>query len=266
MLRSFDTLRNGIERVMDTHDVLANNLANINTVGFKQSKLAFRDIQEVEIQKLKQQQQGFDPTVTDTQASQRAGSLSLGPAVSQMMIDFSQGDFITTNNKLDFAIKGDGFFTVQGANKEELYTRKGNFVIDAQGYLATTDGNRVINRDTNNPIQMQMDNRVPENIVVQKDGLINYGKEVIGHLKIVDFQNKELLTQADGANFNSNGVKGDVMRNPEIHQGELETSNANAIGTMLKSIEASRSYESMTSVVQQTSDTLKKVIDQTGRF
>lgn len=263
MLRSFSTLQNGIERVMDTNDVLANNMANINTYGYKQSKVLFKDIQEVEIKKL-QQQQGFDPT--EQQGAQTAGRLSLGPAVSQMIIDFSKGDYITTNNKLDFAINGDGFFCVQGANNEELYTRKGNFVINSQGILTTTDGLAIVNRDTNGPIRMQMDNRNPENIVVQKDGLINYGKEQIGHLKVVDFQNKDVLSQADGANFRNNGGAPTLMRNPEIMQGALETSNANAIGTMLKSIEASRSYESMMGVVQQTSDTLQKVINQTGKF
>lgn len=260
MLRSFNTLKNGIERVMDTHDVYANNMANINTIGFKQSRIMFKDIQEVEIQKLQSNSNEYDPTETP----KPAGRLSLGPEVSQMMIDFSQGDFITTNNKLDFAVHGDGFFAVRGANNEELYTRKGNFMVDAKGFLTTSDGQRVLNRQ-NAPIKIDITTK-PEQIIVQKDGLINYGREQLGYMKIVDFADKTALTQVEGNAFASNGAQATVMRNPDVMQGALEGSNANAIGTMLKSIEATRSYESMSSVMQTSSDTLSKVINQTSRF
>jgi len=264
MLRSFSTLKNGIERAMDTHDVLANNMANINTVGFKQSKMVFQDIREVEIQKL-QGQQEIDPLQSD---NLKAGSLSLGPAVSQMMIDFSQGDFITTGNKLDFAINGDGFFAVQNKDGEEVYTRKGNFTIDSQGYLSTTDGQRVMNRHSNAPIKIEMLNENPDNMVITKEGDITFNKEVIGALKVVDFANKTTLIQTDGAAFKNydptNAPK--IMRDANIMQGSLESSNANSITTLLKSIEASRSYESMETAMQTTSDTLQKVVNQVGRF
>lgn len=264
MLRSFGTIRNGIERIMDANDVIANNMANINTIGFKQSKLLFKDIQEVEIQKL-QGKTEFEPGSTE---SNSAGKLSLGPEVAQMMIDFSQGDFITTGNKLDFAITGEGFFAVQGANNEELYTRKGNFTIDSKGFLSTTDGQRVINRDTNAPIRIEMQNKNPEDIIVTKEGNITFGTEKIGALKICEFQDKTALVPVDGAAFrNTNPASAPtVMRKANIMQGSLETSNANSITTMMKSLEALRSYESMSGALQTTSDTLQKVVNQTGRF
>ncbi len=264
MLRSFGTIKNGIERVMDSNDVIANNMANINTIGFKQSKILFKDIKEIEIQKL-QNKQEYDPLNTDKKS---AGTLSLGPEVSQMMIDFSQGDFITTGNKLDFAITGDGFFTVQGQNNEQLYTRKGNFTIDSQGFLSTTDGQRVINGETNAPLRIEMQNKRPEDILVTKDGSITFGKEKIGALKIAQFQDKTSLIPAEGAAFrNSNQVNvPNIMKNANIMQGSLETSNANSITTMLKSLEALRSYESMSGAMQTTSDTLQKVVNQVGRF
>lgn len=260
MLRSFNTLKNGIERIMDVHDVYANNMANINTVGFKQSKIMFKDIQEVEIQKLQNRPNEYDPTAAPTSA----GKLSLGPEVAQMVFDFSQGDFITTNNKLDFAIHGDGFFAVRGADNQELYTRKGNFTLDSKGYLTTSDGQRVLN-SSNAPIRIDVGMKA-EQIIVQKDGLINYGKEKLGYMKIVDFANKDVLTQVQGNAFSSNDAQAVAVKNPDILQGALESSNANAIGTMLKSIEATRSYESMSSIMQTSSDTLQKVINQTGRF
>lgn len=261
MLRSLTTLKNGIERTMDIHDVYANNMANINTVGFKQSKLMFKDIREVEIQKYNNRPDEYDPANPPTPA----GKLSLGPEVAKMVIDFSQGDFITTGNKFDFAIHGDGFFAVKGANGEELYTRKGNFIIDPQGFLTTTDGQKVMTGDTNQPIQFDITKSM-DNVVVQKDGLIVHGKEKIGYLKVVDFADKSVLSPAESAAFTSNGARPDKVGNPDIIQGSLEGSNANAVGTMLKSIEASRSYESMSTVMQTTSDTLQKVINQTGRF
>lgn len=264
MLRSFGTLRNGIERAIEANDVIANNMANINTIGFKQSKLLFKDVQEVEIQKL-QGKTEFEPGSTE---SNSAGKLSLGPEVAQLMIDFSQGDFITTGNKLDFAITGDGFFAVQGANNEELYTRKGNFTIDSKGYVSTTDGQRVINRDSNAPIRIDVQNKNPENILVTKEGNITFGNEKIGALKICDFQDKTSLTPVEGAAFrNTNPANTPkVKRDATVMQGSLETSNANSITTMLKSLEALKSYESMSGALQTTSDTLQKVVNQTGRF
>lgn len=263
MLRSFDTIRNGIERVMDSNDVVANNMANINTIGFKQSKLLFKDIREVEIQKFQNNKQEIDPLNTDPKS---AGKLSLGPEVSKMMIDFSQGDFVTTGNKLDFAITGEGFFTVQGQNNEQLYTRKGNFTIDSQGFLSTTDGQKVLG--SNGPIRIEMQNKRPEDITVTKDGAITFGKEKIGALKISQFQDKTTLIPTEGTAFsNSNPTNAPIVaRNANIMQGSLETSNANSITTMLKSLEGLRSYESMSGAMQTTSDTLQKVVNQVGRF
>jgi flagellar basal-body rod protein FlgG len=264
MLRSFTTIRNGIERAMDSNDVIANNMANINTIGFKQSKILFKDIREVEIQKL-QCKQEFDPMNTDNRT---AGKLSLGPEVSKMMIDFSQGDFLTTGNKLDFAINGEGFFTVQGQNNEELYTRKGNFTIDPKGFLATIDGQRVINRDTNAPLKIEAENKRPEDILVTQDGTVTFGREKIGVLKIAEFKDKTNLIPVEGAAFKNSkpAVAPNIMRTPNVMQGSLETSNANSITTMLKSLEALRSYESMAGAMQTTSDTLQKVVNQVGRF
>ena len=260
ILRSISTLKNGIERVMDVHDMHAHNLANVNTIGYKQTKMIFKDIQEVEIQKHQNRTDEYDPLAGPS----GAGKLSLGPEVAKMIIDFSQGDFVTTGNKLDFAIHGDGFFAVQGEN-EELYTRKGNFVIDSQGYLTTTDGQKILNRENNQPIQFDTSKTLAD-IVIQQDGLINHGKERMGYLKIVDFADKSVLSPVEGAAFTSNGVRGETMLRPDIINGSLESANSSAVETMLKSIEAARSYESMATVMQTTSDTLQKVISQTGRF
>jgi flagellar basal-body rod protein FlgG len=185
-----------------------------------------------------------------------------------MMIDFSQGDFLTTGNKLDFAISGEGFFTIQGQNNEQLYTRKGNFTIDSQGFLATTDGQRVINKDNNAPLRIEMENKRPEDIIVTQDGVITFGKERIGALKISEFQNKTTLIPVEGAAFRNSDVTNAprLAKAPNVMQGSLETSNANSITTMLKSLEALRSYESMSGAMQTTSDTLQKVVNQTGRF
>ena len=264
MLRSFSSLQNGVERILDANDVLANNMANINTIGYKQAKMVFKDMQEVAIKKM-QNTNEFDPTVNP---SLYAGSLSLGPEVSQMMIDFSQGDFITTDNKLDFAIKGDGFFVVQGPNNEQMYTRKGNFTLDANGFLTTTDGYKLLKREDNLPIKINMDNKDPNSLIITEDGLINYDKETLGYLKVVEFADKSTLVPIEGAMFRNEVAQNrpNLVRKPEIIQGALESSNANSISTMLKSIEASRCYESMTSAIQTTNDTLQKVINQTGRF
>lgn len=263
MLRSFNTIKSGIEGTMSVNDVIANNMANVNTTGFKQTKILFKDIQQVEIMKL-QGKEEFDPT---NQESNIAGSLSLGPQIDKYTVDFTQGDLITTGNTLDLAINGEGFFAVEDNDQNKFYTRNGNFTLNNEGYLSTTDGKFVLNKEGAR-IFLDIQNLEGEGLVVTQDGHIAYGSERLDTIGITKFQDMSTLVPRDGTLFENVDSKnlGQEPENINIVQGALESSNANSVQTMIKSIEALRSYELMTNALKMTGDTLEQAVTKVGRF
>ncbi len=127
-------------------DVIGNNLANANTVGFKASDVLFAT------QFLQTQSVGSSPTATSGGTNpQQQG---LGVQVAEITPNFSQGTISTANSPTDLAIQGDGFFIVQGQNGEQNYTRNGTFTTNAQNQLVTGTGNRVMGYGVNNEFQI----------------------------------------------------------------------------------------------------------------
>lgn len=247
---------------MSVNDVIANNMANVSTTGFKQTKVLFKDIQEVEIMKL-QGKEEIDPSNKDMVA----GQLSLGPKIDLLSVDFSQGDLVTTGNTLDLAINGDGFFALEDADQNKYYTRGGNFTLSNDGYLSTVDGKFVLN-EQGARIFLDTQTLEGDGLVVTQDGHITYGTERLDTIGITDFEDKSTLVPRDGTLFENIDPTnlGQTPKNINIVQGALETSNANSVQTMIKSIEALRSYEVMTNSLKMTGDTLKMAVTQVGRM
>lgn len=261
MLRSFNTIKNGLTGIMDVNDAISNNMANVNTTGFKQTKVLFKDVQEVEILKLKGKDE-IDPQAKGSVA----GTLSLGPEVDKYCIDFSQGDLVTTGGTLDLALNGDGFFQLEDNEGNHFYTRNGNFTLNNESYLTTTDGKYVLNQQGSR-IFLDTQTIDGEGLIVTNDGHITYGQQRLDTIGIIDFENKDTLAPRDGTLFENIDKKnqGNIPENINIVQGALESSNANSVKTMIKSIEALRTYESMTNSLKMSNETLQQAISRVGR-
>ena len=141
ILRSFEAAANGMNALMDMNDNTANNLANVNTIGYKKGALRFKDIMQSAVYS----QQGS--IIRNTDESNYLGSLSVGSASMQYTHDFSQGALTKTSNPYDVAIEGDGFFKVQDADGNISYTRNGSFVVDNGYWLKTKQGEYVLDVD-----------------------------------------------------------------------------------------------------------------------
>lgn len=150
---AMSTALTGLTASETTIDVVGNNLANSNTVGFKESSASFAT------QFLQTQSLGSAPTTGSGGTSPR--QVGLGAMVAEIAPSFTQGTIEISANPTDLAIQGDGFFIVQGARGEQLYTRNGIFKLNSQSELVTITGNRLLGHGVDSDFQVQATNLVP---------------------------------------------------------------------------------------------------------
>jgi flagellar basal-body rod protein FlgG len=240
MIRALWSAATGMQGQQLQLDVIANNLANVNTPGFKKSRVDFEDLF---YQNLKLAG-ALTADGTQVPVGMQIG-LGVRPvAVAKM---FTQGEFQQTNQELDWAIEGRGFFKVVMGG-EEYYTRAGNFKLDRDGYIVTPDGAR-----------LQPEFAVPQGTVrieITPDGIItalgpNGETLAQSQLTLYDFPNPAGLYAVGRNLFKATDAAGDVIEgNPgqngfgTIAQGYLEMSNVDIVEEMVKMIITQRAYES----------------------
>ncbi len=250
MLQGIDTAAIGMASIIDQNDIIANNLANVNTIAFKQLIPTFRNIEEAEIPA---QGQNIAPK----------GSLSLGSMIDTTSLDFSQGSLKKTNRTLDVAINGEGFFVVENS-LGEFYTRNGNFTLNEDGDLVTKTGDKVLS-ESGGEINISIEQNLSK-LCIAEDGRLMYGNEEIGKLKIVNFEDASKLKAFGHSLFKNTdpGSKPEEMERPNVAQGYLESSNANVVKSMIDSITGSRTYEVLSKVIRDSDGTLRKTVTEVG--
>lgn len=242
-------------------DILSNNIANINTQGFKKDMLVYEE-QKPPFQKTPLN--GFDTK----HLNPLYGS---NPAVSyvqatQSLIDFTQGSLIKTDNPLDVAIEGKGFFSINTPNGIR-YTRNGNFHLDGLGQLVDQKGNMIMTR-SDEPILIPFGTK---QISINQDGTITGGPELdqepLGQLKVVNFNNPQALTK-EGEGFykiSDPSVKEILANDAKVLQGFTESSNANAIHEMIQMIETVRQLEAYQKIIQSIDEVDDQSVNNLGR-
>ncbi|KQM96787.1 MULTISPECIES: flagellar basal-body rod protein FlgG [unclassified Sphingomonas] len=237
--------------------VISNNLANVNTTGFKRDRAAFETLSYQVVTAAGSQ---------STQESRYATGLNLGTGVrvqGTARID-TQGSLQTTGNSLDMAMDGDGFFQIQLPNGQLGYTRAGNFSRSAEGLLVTSEGYQVMPGIT-----------IPEGttaVTVGGDGTVSAKvanqteAQQLGQVQIANFANPAGL-QATGDNYLietaasgavAMGIAGQDGRG-QIRQGMLEGSNVNVVEELVDMIETQRAYEVNSKMISATDEMLKYV-------
>ena len=265
IVRSLESAAKGMIALMDMNDRIANNLANVNTVGFKKGELRFKDVMESAVYS----QEG---SILRNNSTRYLGDLSMGSEAFQYVHDFTQGALDKTGNTYDLAIEGDGFFKIQDADGKISYTRNGSFLVNSDEYLVTKQGEYVL--DVNNRrIRMIPEDWDPElmrdkmEIIIGESGTIemnSYTQKIpMQTIGIFDFSDKDDLFEIGDTRF----VPMDKENNPElkaekfsIQQGMLELSNSNVIKEMINTIQTTRNYESLTKVVSTNNDLLRTAV------
>jgi flagellar basal-body rod protein FlgG len=252
----------GMQAQKLTIDVIANNLANVNTTGFKKSSLQFQDLLYETIQA------AGEPTGGDRQLPNPL-QVGNGTRVVSTQRSFRQGTIIMTENPLDLAIEGDGFLIIRLPDGLSAYTRDGSFKIDADGTLVTSDG-YIVEPEISVPEDAQQ-------VLIQKDGQIEvmiYGDTeptVLGQIELARFINPEGLESIGQNLFKQTPSSGDPFIGTPgmeglglIHQGFLETSNVDVVKEMVEMIEAQRAYELNSKTIRTTED-IYRIVSQLKR-
>ena len=257
MIRSLNTAASGMNAQQLNIDVIANNLANVNTPGFKKSRAEFQDLFY---------QQLRPTTETDEQAGQGSPApLEVGQGVRAIATQkmFGQGTLVQTNNELDIAVEGDGFFQVQMPDGNLAYTRNGTFKLDATGQLVTSEGQIL-----DPPVLIPEDAR---GIVVAPDGTVsvipgNSEEQVeVGQIELTRFINPAGL-QSIGHNLFAwtEGAGDPIPGQPgsdgfgQLGQGMLEGSNVMVVEEMIELIASQRAYEINSRVIQAADQMLRE--------
>ena len=229
-------------------DVIANNLANANVIGYKKNRISFQEVMD--------QVEGSGAGVTRKGTGPLDSSLVLGK------IDFDQGDIRFTGNTLDFAIYGNGFFKVDTMNGT-LYTRKGNFRLDAEGFLVTQEGDKVMGKG--GPINISI---LGGEIYLDGEGVITVGGAETGQVDVVDFEDYSGLALEGNGLFRNNSQKSEVSPPPEtrVKQGYTEISNVNVAEEIVQMIHSLRAFESYQKAIQVIDSINKMAINEVSRL
>jgi flagellar basal-body rod protein FlgF len=222
-------------------DVVANNIANINTSGFKSENMLF--------------EQYLMPVARDRDFAFADQPLRFTEDWATVH-DMTTGSFATTGNALDVAISGEGFLTVQ-TPQGERYTRAGSLQLDPAGTLVTTDGYPVLG--DGGPIQIGAEET---DILISADGAISTSAGAKGQLRLVEFEDPQALKR-EGSNLFSGGQPQPATES-RIVQGMVERSNVSGITEMSEMIRIQRSYESLASLMQRQDETRRDAIRRLG--
>jgi flagellar basal-body rod protein FlgG len=256
MIRGIYTASSGMQVEALRQEAIANNLANLNTAGFKKDMAT---ISARENMHLKRTNNPVDKGPLAGTAKLGIGDLGTGVLLDRFVKNFEQGDLRETENPLDMALQGEGFFTVQGADGEKLYTRAGDFVRDGQGRLADKSGRLVLGQ--NGPIT------IPDGkFQVGTDGTVSIDGRTYDQLAIVKFANpdNDLSKVGDTLFRNESGVPPQPA-NPEVAQGMLEGANVNSVREMVEMITCLRQYEANQKALTSQDETLSKAVNEIGR-
>ena len=257
MIRSLWIAKTGLDAQQTQMDVIANNLANVSTSGFKRSRAVFEDLL---YQTMRQ------PGAQSSQQTQLPSGLQLGTGVRPVATEriFTQGNLQQTGNNKDVAIQGAGFFQVLLPDGTTAYTRDGSFQSDNQGQLVTSSG-YVVQPAITIPANAQ-------SITIGRDGTVSVTQAgsvapvQVGSLQLATFINSAGLeakgenlyveTAASGtANTNTPGSNGAGL----LNQGYVETSNVNVAEELVNMIQTQRAYEINSKAITTSDQMLQKL-------
>lgn len=252
MIRGLYTAVSGMITQGAKQDVITNNMANANTVGFKVDNLAIRRFDDVLLE-------NYDKVSGGKNVRNVIGSISNGSKLDSINTDFTQGMVQSTDKATDFAIDGKGFFAVQ-KDDGQYYTRDGHFHVDMNGILVNDSGDRVMGRNlqTNQIGPINVGNG---EIASDVNGNLSINGNRMYKLYTVDFNDYGTLKKTGENLYQGNNP---TENNALVKQKSLEKSNVNIINSMSEMITTMRSFETNQKMVQSMDETLSKLVNDVG--
>lgn len=258
MSRSLDIAATGMLAQQQNVEIISNNIANLNTTGFKRSRAEFQDL-------LYQNERRVGTSSSDAGTTVPSGvQVGLGVRTAAVYRVGEQGNLQSTNNPLDVAIQGEGFFQINLPNNSIAYTRSGAFQLDQNGNIVTADGFTLVGpgQVPQNALSISINNSGEVLVTIPNQTAASN----IGQIQLATFVNQNglqaignnLFTQTDASGSPQTGVPNTESRG-STQQGFLETSNVNVVSEITNLITAQRAYEMNSRVIETSNQMLQTV-------
>ena len=256
MLRSMYASVSSMITLQARQGIITNNLANINTTGYKSQTLVSKSFDDMLLYNKDDYKNGVSKV-------NELGSLNFGVRIDDTATSYKQGTLISTENNTDFAIVGNGFFQVTDEQNNTYYTRDGSFKVNPQGYLVTNSGHYVmgINSQNGNTERIYVGSDL---ISISPDNSVMINGENRYKFNIVDFENYDNLTKYGNNLYKGEG--GFNSNNYSIKQKYLEGSNIDSINEMAMMMETVKEFEANQKVIQTIDSTLSQIANEIGRI
>lgn len=267
MLRSLYSGISGMRGFQTKLDTIGNNVANVNTAGFKAGRVMFSDIMSQTMQGAGAASSGFGGT--------NPIQVGLGSRISAIDTVMTDGSTQTTNRPLDFAIQGNGFFTLVNDNGEKFYSRQGNFYFDNEGFLVNADGWKVAASDGSTPIQVDLTaiksfsfDSKGQLFTVANDGTVD--TTPVATIGLAKFTNPSGLEKVGGSLFRQTANSGEATPgapgDPDnglgtLQVGALEMSNVDLTNEFSEMIVAQRGFQANSRTITVADEILQEVVN-----
>ncbi|GGA16118.1 MULTISPECIES: flagellar basal body rod protein FlgG [Psychrobacillus] len=261
MIRSMYSGISGLKNFQTKLDVIGNNIANVNTYGFKKGRTVFKDL-------ISQTTAGAT-AATATRGGVNAKQVGLGSQLASIDTIHSGGSLQTTGNTLDLGISGEGYFQVSENGSTDIsYTRAGNFYLDSNGDLVNGDGMYLVGDTT--PLNIPVDS---QSMSIGQDGTVTYvdnagALQTAGVIQMAKFPNSGGLTKAGSNYFKESPASGAPLAgNPleegrgSINSGFLEMSNVDLSEEFTDMIVAQRGFQANTRIITTSDSILEELIN-----
>jgi len=249
LLRGLYSAGSGLTALLQKQEIETNNLVNAETAGYKRQQTVFKNFRDILLDEI---------SYEDAKVNRKnIGSISHGVMVDDVITIYEQGDLVATENDLDLAIDGEGYFTIIDEDGQEYFTRDGGFKLNFEGDLVNNNG--LIVSGENGAINLQ-----GSFVAIEPDGSVYLDGEFVDRLKVVNLEEPIKI----GSNrFLPSGEEPQPFdfREGRVIQGYKEQSNANVIDSMTKFIALTRSYEASQRMIQTIDTTIEKAITEVGR-
>ncbi len=244
-------------------DHISNNLANVNTPGFKGNVSAIKSFPQMLVHRINDTYLKVSGVEGNMDLRPMVGLSTMGAVVDEIATDFQQGVLLTTEDRFDLALEGQGFFVIETPFGERM-TRAGNFTINADKELVNKLGYRVMGE--NGPINLD-----GKSFVIDDAGTVFVGAkgdEYLDKLKIVDVDDYKTIKKVGHDMFMvpEEHEQPRIASDARVHQGKLEQSNVNSIDMLRSMIEVMRTYEANSKVVVTKDTLLGKATSEIGRI
>lgn len=256
MVRGLYTAYTGMANEQKRLDIIANNLANSATVGYKEDSVTNQSFDQLLTIKIKDESEVYN--------DRAIGNMSLGVKLGESYTNYDQGSLKQTSNTYDMALDGNGFFTLsvtdKAGNVSTQYTRSGCFTMTQDGHIVDEDGNYLMGEGG----ELQVPTDAAE-VVIDTAGGVYADGAYVDTLKIADFEDKDYLIKAGDTMYQALEGATETEGSALVRQGYTEQSNVNVVSEMVEMITVTRAYEANQKIIKSIDSTLDLAANSVGK-